>query len=101
LGEQLPRARARLGGGRTLRSDVPERNARVGQLTSVDRDLGPNERLDGPVTPQTFTFMPAATRPSRSQNATNSRAAGSPRKTTSSSPPAKPEYSMPTSYWSE
>ena len=36
------------------------------------------------MTSQTLTFMPAVTRPSRSQKAMNSRVAGSPRKTTSS-----------------
>ena len=36
-----------------------------------------------------------------SQKTMNSRLAGSPRKTTSSHSVAKPEYSIPTSYWSE
>jgi hypothetical protein len=50
---------------------------------------------------KTLTFMPASTRSSTSRKATNSRVAGSPRKTTRSQVRAKPEYSMPTSYWSE
>src|SRR5829696_5168725 len=57
--------------------------------------------LIGSATSQTLTFMPAMTRSSNIQKATNSRSAGSPRTTTRSQPRAKPEYSMPTSYWSE
>jgi pyruvate,water dikinase len=52
------------------------------------------------VTSQMLTFIPARTRPSRTQNATNSRASTSPRTTTSSSASARPTYSMPRSYWS-
>jgi hypothetical protein len=50
-----------------------------------------------------FTFIPASTRPSDSQKAMNSRPAMSPRTTTWSYQPggAYPEYSRPTSYWSE
>ena len=50
---------------------------------------------------QTLAFMPATTRPSLSQKATNERLAGSPRNTTRSHAGAKPAYSMPRSYWSE
>ena len=53
------------------------------------------------VTSHTLTFIPAVTLPSDIQKAMNSRAARSPRTTTSSVPLARPEYSMPTSYWSE
>ena len=54
----------------------------------------------GPVTSQTFTFMPAVTRPSDIQKAMNSRSSTLPRQTTVSPGPASPEYSMPRSYWS-
>src|SRR5579883_121037 len=54
-------------------------------------------------TSQTLTFIPAATRPSLSQKTQNSPESRLPRYTSSylSSGLSKPEYSMPTSYWSE
>lgn len=57
----------------------------------------------GSVTSHTFTFIPASTRPSFTQNATNSRFPASPRISTWSYDPggAHPEYSIPRSYWSE
>jgi len=45
--------------------------------------------------------MPATTVSPAIQKAMNSRLDGSPRKTTRSQLRAKPEYSIPTSYWSE
>jgi hypothetical protein len=47
-----------------------------------------------------LTFIAACTRPSSSQNATNSPLSGLPRQTTDESAPDRPEYSMPRSYWS-
>ena len=80
-----PRARCR--GRRGCRSSTCTRSEMIRRI--------------GSTTSQTLTFMPATTRSPASQNAMNSRAAGSPRNTTRSQLPAKPEYSMPTSYWSE
>jgi hypothetical protein len=54
----------------------------------------------GSATSQTFTFMPASTLPSRSQNVTKEPFAGSPRWTMPAPGPARPEYSIPSSYWS-
>src|SRR4051812_5254884 len=58
-------------------------------------------RCTSVVTSQTLTFIPAAMRSPVSQNAMNSRPATSPRNTTRSHFVAWPEYSIPTSNWSE
>ena len=68
---------------RSVASQLGERDVEVREAVGVH----PPERIIaaiGSVTSQTLTFLPACTHPSRSQNATNSRAPRSPRITTSS-----------------
>ena len=67
----------------------PRASASSGTSASASRcgSTGVPARISSAIasaTPQTLTFIPATTRSPRSQNATNSRVAGSPRKTTRS-----------------
>lgn len=95
-------ASGRLIGCRSARpGQLGEWDIGIGQAPVSDLDAVDEEALDRAGDVHTLTFIPATIRSSASQNAMNSRPAGSPRKTTRSDVRARPEYSIPTSYWSE